>query len=105
IVVETFERGKREAAEADRRLAAEDSAPLLGLPVTLKESEQVAGLPQSAGLEPLRDFRPAEDGRIAASVLAAGAALLGKTNIPEGLADWQANSPVYGRTNNPWNLE
>lgn len=105
IVVETFERGRREAAEADRRLSAGDTAPLLGLPMTLKESEQVAGLPQTAGLEPLRDFRPAENGRIATSVLGAGAALLGKTNIPPGLADWQANSPIYGRTNNPWNLE
>ena len=105
IVVETFERGRREAAEADRRLAAGDSAPLLGLPMTLKESEQVAGLPQTAGLEPLRDFRPTQDGRIAVSVLGAGAALLGKTNIPAGLADWQANSPIYGRANNPWNLE
>ena len=105
IVLETFERGRREAAAADRRLAAGERAPLLGLPMTLKESEQVAGLPQSAGLPPLRDYRPEEDGQIAARVLAAGAALLGKTNIPLGLSDWQANSPIYGRTNNPWNLE
>ncbi|MFO7278685.1 MAG: amidase [Pseudomonadota bacterium] len=104
IIVETFERGRREAAAADRRLAAGERAPLLGLPMTLKESEQVAGLPQTAGIEPLREYRPGSDGRIAASVLRAGAALLGKTNIPVGLADWQAINPIYGRTNNPWDL-
>jgi amidase len=52
----------------------------------------------------LKDHTPASDGLIAASVTGAGAALLGKTNIPEGLADWQADSSVYGRTNNPWDL-
>src|SRR5690606_40677234 len=61
-------------------------------------------LAQTAGLEALRDYRPEADGEIARRVLAAGAALLGKTNIPAALADWQANSPIYGRTNNPWNL-
>src|SRR5690606_25978301 len=70
-----------------------------------KESEQAAGLPQTAGMEAWRDHRPADDGRIAARMLAAGAALLGKTNIPVALADWQANNPIYGRTNNPWDLE
>ncbi len=102
IVVETFERGRREAEAADRRLAAGERAPLLGLPITLKESEQAAGLPQTAGIAPLRDHRPQTDGRIAASVLGAGAALLGKTNVPVALGDWQAVNPIYGRTNNPW---
>ena len=80
------------------------SGALLGLPMTLKESTQTAGLPQSAGIEPLAEYRPATDGPIAARVFAEGACLLGKTNIPVGLGDWQADSPVYGRTNNPWDL-
>jgi amidase len=105
IVIDTFERGRRQAAEADRRLAAGEAAPLLGLPMTLKESEQVAGLPQTAGIVGLREHVPDVDGQIAARVARAGAALLGKTNVPVALGDWQANSPVYGRTNNPWNLE
>jgi len=105
IVIETFERGRREAEQADRRLSAGEQAPLLGLPMTLKESQQVAGLPQTAGMEQWRDHRPDTDGRVAARVFAAGAALLGKTNIPVALADWQANNPLYGRTNNPWDLE
>ncbi len=72
--------------------------------MTLKESTQVAGLPQSAGIEPFKDYRPTTDGPIATSVFTAGACLLGKTNIPVALGDWQADSPVYGRTNNPWDL-
>ena len=73
--------------------------------MTLKESTQVAGLPQSAGITPLKDYRPEADGPIARSVFAAGSCLLGKTNIPVALGDWQADSPVYGRTNNPWDLD
>lgn len=105
IILETFERGRLEAAEADRRRAAGQSGVLTGLPITLKESSQVAGLPQSAGIPPLRDHRPQSDGRVVTRLLQSGAALLGKTNIPLGLGDWQADSPVYGRTVNPWNAE
>jgi amidase len=47
---------------------------------------------------------PARDGLLAGAVFDAGAGLLGKTNIPLALSDWQADSPVYGRTNNPWDL-
>lgn len=105
IPVRTFDRAREAAERADRARAGGERAPLLGVPMTLKESTQTAGLPQSAGLEPLKDYRPASDGPIAQSVFAAGACLLGKTNIPVALSDWQANSPVYGRSNNPWDLE
>jgi amidase len=104
IVVNTFDRGEAAAKEADRRIAAGEDAPLLGLPMTLKESEAVAGLPQTAGIPELKDNVAASDGIVPARCFAAGAALLGKTNIPVALGDWQADSPVYGRTNNPWNL-
>jgi amidase len=102
IPVRTFDRARAAAVEADRRLARGEDAPLLGLPMTLKESTQVAGLPQSAGLPAFAAHRPALDGPVARAVFAAGAGLLGKTNVPEALADWQADSPVYGRTVNPW---
>jgi amidase len=104
IPVRTPERALDEATRADRARAAGEGGALLGLPMTLKESTQVAGLPQSAGIVPLKDHRPAQDGPIARAVFAAGACLLGKTNIPEAVADWQADSEVYGRTNNPWDL-
>lgn len=105
IPVHTFDRAREAAKRADQGRARGERAPLLGVPMTLKESTQVAGLPQSAGIEPLKDYRPANDGPIARSVFAAGACLLGKTNIPVALGDWQADSPVYGTTNNPWDLE
>ena len=105
IPVRTFDRAREAAERADRARAGGERAALLGVPMTLKESTQVAGLPQSAGIEPLKDYRPASDGPIARSVFAAGACLLGKTNIPVALGDWQADSPVYGRTNNPWDVE
>ncbi|HMK11839.1 MAG TPA: amidase [Acidimicrobiales bacterium] len=105
IPVRTADRALDTARAADQARAAGESRALLGLPMTLKESTQVAGLPQSAGIEAFKDYRPQADGAIARSVLGAGACLLGKTNIPEAVADWQADSPVYGRTNNPWDLE
>jgi amidase len=51
-----------------------------------------------------KGYAPAGDGLLAKAVFDAGAGLLGKTNIPVALSDWQADSPVYGRTNNPWDL-
>ena len=73
--------------------------------MTLKESTLVAGLPQSAGIEPLQGLparRRTARSRGASSPRAH--VCLGKTNIPVALSDWQADSPVYGRTNNPWDL-
>jgi amidase len=104
IPVRTFERAHQAAQQADARRAAGDTVPLLGLPMTLKESTLTAGLPQSAGMLAFKAYRPAFDGPIATRVFRAGASLLGKTNIPVALRDWQANSPVYGRTNNPWDV-
>ncbi len=102
IINTTFDRARAEAKEADQRRASGEDAPLLGLPITMKESNAIAGLPQTAGFEHLKGVPANEDGPVGARALAAGAALLGQTNIPVALGDWQANSPVYGRTDNPW---
>ena len=104
IPVRTPERTRAAAVAADAARARGELGALLGLPMTLKESTQTAGLPQSAGIPLLKDHVPTGDGPIARSVFGAGAGLLGKTNIPVALGDWQADSPVYGRTNNPWDL-
>ncbi len=105
IAVPTPARARASAQAADSARARGERRALLGVPLTLKESTQVAGLPQSAGLEVFRDHEPASDGVVAARVFAAGGCLLGKTNVPVALADWQADSPIYGRTNNPWSLD
>ena len=104
IPVRTPERALAAAKAADKRLAAGESGALLGLPMTVKESTQVAGLPQTAGLPLFKEHKPEADGKLAAALNAAGATPLGKTNIPLALADWQADSPIYGRTSNPFDL-
>jgi amidase len=100
VVPPTDARAKAEAADAAR--ARGQRGRLLGLPVTLKESMNVRGMPTTVGLPELAEFRAPEDGAIAARVFAAGAVLLGKTNVPPMLADWQSVNAVYGRTLNPW---
>ncbi len=104
IIIETFDRARAAAVEADRRRARGETGALLGLPFTLKESNEVAGLPCTAGMDIFKGYVPATDGPLPATTFAAGAALLGKTNIPVALADWQADSPIYGRANNPYDL-
>ncbi|MEO5493937.1 MAG: amidase family protein [Sphingomonas sp.] len=101
VVVRDFDRARHQAREADKRRAAGESAPLLGVPMTVKESFDVAGLPTTWGLEAARDFVPTDDAVSVKRLKAAGAVILGKTNVPPLLADLQSNNPVYGRTNNP----
>lgn len=105
IPVRTADRARDAARLADAAIARGQRGALLGLPMTLKESTQAAGLPQTAGMLPFKDHKPAVDGTLAKAVFEAGACLLGKTNIPVALGDWQADSPIYGRTNNPWDLK
>lgn len=104
IPIRTVDRALAAAAAADEARAAGGDGNLLGLPMTLKESTLTAGLPQTAGLTVFEGYTPAVDGPIATAVFDAGACLLGKTNIPIALGDWTADSPVYGRTNNPWDV-
>ena len=65
IVVRTPDRALEATRRADEARAAGERGALLGLPMTLKESTLVAGLPQSAGIEPLKDYRPTQDGPVA----------------------------------------
>ena len=101
VVVRDFDRARAAAAEADTRAARGERAPLLGVPVTVKESHYVAGLPTTWGLEPFRGWTPAWDGTAVARLKAAGAVVMGKTNVPPGLADVQSANPIYGRTVHP----
>ena len=101
VVVRDFERAREQARERDLRRARGERGPLLGVPMTVKESFDVAGLPTHWGLLPFRDHRPREDALAVARLKAAGAVILGKTNVPPALADWQATNPIHGRTVNP----
>jgi len=90
---------------ADAALARGDQRPLLGVPMTVKESFNAAGLPTTWGIPQARDFRANDDALILARARRAGAVLLGKTNVPIVLADWQSYNAIYGVTRNPWDLE
>jgi amidase len=104
VVVRDFDRALDAAKAADDAIARGESGPLLGVPMTVKESHDVAGLPTTWGIEAFADFVPAKDSLPVSRLKRAGAVILGKTNVPPMLADWQANNPVYGRTNNPHDL-
>ena len=104
VVVRDFERARAAAKAADVALARGERRPLLGVPITIKESFNVAGLPTSFGVPKFKDFMPKEDAVLVARARSAGAVILGKTNIPMMLADNQSYNDIYGTTNNPWDL-
>jgi amidase len=103
VVVRDFDRA-RLAAEADAALARGERRPLLGLPMTVKESFNVAGLPTTWGVPAMNGWIADTDATAVARLKAAGAVILGKTNVAMWLADWQSDNPVYGRVNNPLDL-
>lgn len=105
VVVRDFQRARAAAREADAALARSERRPLLGIPITVKESFNVGGLPTTWGLPMGRDWRAAEDAVAVARLKAAGAVVLGKTNLATAIADWQSFNPIYGTTNNPWDLK
>ncbi len=99
------DRARRRAREADAALARGESwGSLHGVPMTVKEAFNVAGLPTTWGFESLRDNRPERDALTVQRLKSAGAVILGKTNVPVDLADWQTFNPLYGTTCNPWDL-
>lgn len=104
VVVRDFERAREQAATVDAAVAAGADLPLAGVPMTVKEVFNIAGLPTTFGLEFARNYRPDEDAAAIRRLKAAGAVILGKTNVAAGLADYQVDNPVYGRTNNPHDL-
>ena len=104
ICVRDFARGLDTARAADAARARGDSKPLLGIPMTVKESYNVGGLPTTWGFPAQKDFVPPEDALSISRVKEAGGVILGKTNVPLGLGDWQSYNEIYGTTNNPFDL-
>lgn len=91
-----------DAARARARARERLSGALAGLPLTIKDTVDVAGLPTTAGYPGRAGAVPERDSELAARVLGAGAVLLGKTNVPLRAGDWQAANALFGRTLNPW---
>lgn len=105
ISVLDVERARARARAADRALSRNEIwGPLHGVPMTVKESFDVAGLPTTWGLPRLRANVPAANALAVDRLLAAGAVVFGKTNVPALLADWQTFNPIYGTTSNPWDV-
>jgi amidase len=104
ICVRDFARGLEAARAADAARGRGETGALLGLPLTVKESYNVAGLPTTWGFPAQKDFVPGEDALSISRVKQAGAVILGKTNVPVALGDWQSYNEIYGITNNPFDL-
>ncbi|MGA6206424.1 amidase [Nocardia testacea] len=102
ICVPDFDRARAAARAADQARARGEDRPLLGIPVTVKESYDMAGLPTTWGIPRHADYIPAEDAVQVARLKAAGAVILGKTNVPMTLRDIQSFNEIYGTTSNPW---
>jgi amidase len=102
VVARDFEAARRRARALDRM--KEPLGKLHGVPMTVKESFDMAGLPTTWGVPAKRGDMPTRDALAVQRLRAAGAVILGKTNVPPMLADWQATNEIHGTTNNPWDL-
>lgn len=105
VCVLDVERARKRAKALDRAAAKGDRrGPLHGLPMTVKESFDIAGLPTTWGRAELKGNVATSNALAVARLEAAGAVIFGKTNVPAFLADWQTFNPIYGTTNNPWDV-
>jgi hypothetical protein len=100
------EEARSRAAEADAALVRDEIwGPLHGVPVTIKDAFETKGLRTTSSYPPLSDYVPRQDAVVVARLRDAGAIILGKTNMSTLAADLQSDSRIFGRVNNPWDLE
>ncbi len=105
IVTVDLDGARKRAKEADEALArGEIWGALHGVPVTIKDSIGTKGMRTTSGFPPLADFVPSIDATVVARIRAAGAIIIGKTNLPVFAGDIQTDNPIFGRTNNPWDI-
>ena len=105
IVTLDEENARKRAVEADAALAkGEIWGPLHGVPITIKDAFETEGLRTTSSFKPLENYIPEQDATVVARLRRAGAIILGKTNMPTLALDIQSNSPIFGRTNNPWDI-
>jgi len=105
IIATDIPGARKRAKAADKAVSAgKKLGPLHGVPMTIKESFDVAGYPTTWGDPAFKDDIAKTNSLVAGRMADAGVTLFGKTNIPLMLADWQSYNEVYGSTNNPWDL-
>jgi amidase len=105
VVIRDDARAREAAQTADAMRARGEGGALPGLPLTVKECFYVRGLPTTGGVPERAAAVADEDATLVARLRAAGAAIMGKTNVPPYAADWQSDNPLFGRTLNPWDPE
>lgn len=105
VVILDREWARERAKEADALLARGDAyGPLHGVPFTLKDTHETAGMRTTVGFPPFADYTAKADSPVVVRLKTAGGVLVGKTNVATMLGDWQSDNPLFGRTNNPWDL-
>ncbi len=103
VVTRLDDRARKEADSGDaRRGEKSTSRPLEGIPITIKDHLAVGGVRNTNGMPRMRDYVPDFDATVVERLRNAGAIVLGKSNLPFMAMDFQARSPVFGVTNNPW---
>ena len=105
VCARMFDEALKAAQAADARLAAGERGPLIGVPITVKDSFRIRGTPASWGVREAASHLSTEDALAVKRVKAAGAVVLGKTNVPLWLGDWQSYNDIHGVTNNPYDLK
>jgi len=106
IVTLDKESALKTSKEMDFRLRQDMDLPsLFGVPITIKDAFETRGLLTTSSYPPLKDYIPTCDATVVKRLKNAGAIILGKTNLPQLAGDLQCWSPLFGRTNNPWNPE
>jgi fatty acid amide hydrolase len=105
VVVPLFDQARREAKAADEaRRTGQPLGPLHGVPITIKECFHVAGTAATEGISRFAGEVMTQDSPLVARLRRAGAIVLGKTNVPQLMLMHETDNPIFGRTNNPWDL-
>ncbi|MBD3159056.1 MAG: hypothetical protein GF309_09735 [Candidatus Lokiarchaeota archaeon] len=95
-----------QAQEADERISnGKKIGPLCGLPITIKDNIEVKGMTTTAGIKGREEYVPAFDATVVQRLKKAGAIIVGKTNCPAYCSGYETQNKIYGRTNNPYDLE
>jgi fatty acid amide hydrolase len=106
VVCRRFAQARQEADEVDAaRRRGQRLGPLAGVPITIKECLDVAGTAATLGIGRLASKLSPVDGPLVARLRRAGAVIVGKTNVPQLAMYFETDGPLFGRTNNPWDLE
>jgi amidase len=99
------ENALKRAKEADEALAKGENWGILhGVPITIKDAFETAGLRTTGGYKPLKDYIPKQDATVVTRMRASGAIILGKTNLANASGDYQGINEIFPRVNNPWNF-